>query len=105
MTGKPKLVLVPGLLCSDTLWTAQTEGLADIADIIVADITRDDTMDGMAQRILDGVNGSFSLAGLSMGGYVAFEVMRRALDGSTGWPCWTRVRAPTRWNRRPGVGT
>ena len=68
MTGKPKLVLVPGLLCSDTLWTAQTEGLADIADIIVADITRDDTMDGMAQRILDGVNGSFSLAGLSMGG-------------------------------------
>lgn len=78
MTVKPKLVLVPGLLCSDTLWTAQREGLADIADIIVADITRDDTMDGMAQRILDGVNGSFSLAGLSMGGYVAFEVMRRA---------------------------
>ena len=60
MTGKPKLVLVPGLLCSDNLWTAQSEDLADIADIIVADTTRDDTMDGMAQRILDGVNGSFS---------------------------------------------
>ena len=43
-------------------------------------------MDGIAQRILDGVNGSFSLAGLSMGGYVAFEVMRRTSTGRPAGP-------------------
>ena len=78
MSGKPTLILVPGLLCSARLWAAQIGGLSDLADIAVADMTRDDTMAGMAQRVLDCTDGTFSLAGLSMGGYVAMEVMRRA---------------------------
>lgn len=78
MSGKPTLILVPGLLCSARLWAAQIDGLSDLADIAVADMTRDDTMAGMAQRVLDCTDGTFSLAGLSMGGYVAMEVMRRA---------------------------
>jgi len=77
MSGKPTLILVPGLLCSARLWAAQIDGLSDLADIAVADMTRDDTMAGMAQRVLDCTDGTFSLAGLSMGGYVAMEVMRR----------------------------
>jgi len=78
MSCKPTLILVPGLLCSARLWAAQIDGLSDLADIAVADMTRDDTMAGMAQRVLDCTDGTFSLAGLSMGGYVAMEVMRRA---------------------------
>jgi len=78
MSGKPTLILVPGLLCSARLWAAQIDGLSDLADIAVADMTRDGTMAGMAQRVLDCTDGTFSLAGLSMGGYVAMEVMRRA---------------------------
>ena len=78
MTGRATLVLVPGLLCSEKLWEPQVEALSDIADIVVADMTRDDTMEDMAERVLACANGMFSLAGLSMGGYVALEVMRRA---------------------------
>jgi len=78
MSGKPTLTLVPGLLCSARLWAAQIDGLSDLADIAVANMTRDDTIAGMAQRVLYCTDGTFSLAGLSMGGYVAMEVMRRA---------------------------
>ena len=78
MTGRTQLVLVPGLLCSARLWEAQVDELSDIADIVVADMTLDDTMEAMAKRVLACVDGTFSLAGLSMGGYVALEVMRRA---------------------------
>lgn len=78
MTGRIQLVLVPGLLCSAKLWEAQVDDLSDIADTVVADMTQDDTMEAMADRVLACVDGTFSLAGLSMGGYVALEVMRRA---------------------------
>ncbi|MEE2996521.1 MAG: alpha/beta fold hydrolase [Pseudomonadota bacterium] len=78
MTTKTRLVLVPGLLCSETLWSAQIEALSDIVDIIVADMSQDDTIEGMANRVLDCVSGPFALAGLSMGGYVSLEVMRQA---------------------------
>lgn len=78
MTRYSQLVLVPGLLCSEKLWASQVHELSDIAEIVVADMTQDDTMEGMAGRVLDAADGMFSLAGLSMGGYVALEVMRRA---------------------------
>ena len=77
MSGKTNLVLIPGLLCSEVLWRGQVEGLSDIADIVVADVTRDDSMEDMAASVLDVAPEKFALAGLSMGGYVAFEVMRR----------------------------
>jgi len=78
MSEKTPLVLVPGLLCDGQLWRHQTENLADIADIIVADMTQDDSVAVMADRVLDAAPQRFALAGLSMGGYVAQEVMRRA---------------------------
>jgi len=77
MSDKTSLILLPGLLCDEALWAHQTETLADIADIIVADMTRDDSIGGMADRILAAAPDTFSLAGLSMGGYVAQEIMRR----------------------------
>lgn len=74
----PSVVLVPGLLTDDDLFAAQISGLADCATIIIADTTQDDSISGMARRLLDSVEGPFALAGLSMGGYVAQEVMRQA---------------------------
>ncbi len=78
-TKKTPLVLVPGLLCDAQLWQAQAEALADIADIWIADHTRADTMAGVARDVLaDAPFPVFALAGLSMGGYIALEVMRQA---------------------------
>lgn len=76
---KPNLILLPGLLNDARLWRAQAEGLADIANVSVADLTRSDTMAGLAADVLEQVPaGMFALAGLSMGGYVALEIMRQA---------------------------
>lgn len=72
------LVLVPGLLCDHGLWAPQTAKLTDVADILVADVASDDTLGGMADRLLAAAPERFALAGLSMGGYVVQEVMRRA---------------------------
>jgi len=72
------LILLPGLLCDEALWAHQTDSLADITDITVADMTRDDTIEAMAGRVLADAPEIFALAGLSMGGYVAQEIMRQA---------------------------
>jgi pimeloyl-ACP methyl ester carboxylesterase len=75
---KTPLVLIPGLLCTEALWAHQMSGLADIADPWVADATQSDSMPGIASDILASVPYErFALAGLSMGGYVAFELWRR----------------------------
>ena len=72
------LVLVPGLLCDARLWQPQAAALADVAAITVADVTRDDSIAGMAERVLAAAPARFALAGLSMGGYVVQEMTRRA---------------------------
>jgi pimeloyl-ACP methyl ester carboxylesterase len=81
MINRPSLVLIPGLLCDATLWRAQIEDLADMAQPWVADVTGDDSIAAMAQRVLaEAPPGRFTLAGLSMGGYVAQAIMRAAPD-------------------------
>lgn len=80
MPIRSALVLLPGLLCDAALWRHQVENLADLADISVADLTRDNTVSAMARRVLEAAPARFALAGLSMGGYVAQEVMRTAPD-------------------------
>jgi pimeloyl-ACP methyl ester carboxylesterase len=72
------IVLVPGLLCTADLYRAQMPVLEDAGPVTVADHTRDDGMAAIAQRLLAAAPPRFALVGLSMGGYIAFEVMRRA---------------------------
>lgn len=72
------LVLLPGLLNDHRLWSRQVEALGGRGTVMVGDLTRDDTLGGMAARVLDAAPERFALAGLSMGGYVAMEIMRRA---------------------------
>jgi pimeloyl-ACP methyl ester carboxylesterase len=83
MSGKIPLVLLPGLLCDAALWQDQIETLSDIAESTVADLSRDDQLGPMAQRVLSEAPESFALAGLSMGGYVALEIARQAPDRIT----------------------
>ena len=72
------LVLVPGLLCDHRLWRHQVEHLADLVDPIIADVTRGALVPEIACAVLDVSPERFALAGLSMGGYVALEIMRVA---------------------------
>jgi len=78
MADKIPLLLLPGLLCNRQLWAPQIDALSDIAVPLVADLTRDDSFPAMARRLLADAPAQFALAGLSMGGYVAQEVIRQA---------------------------
>ncbi len=75
---KPTLILLPGLLNDPALWRHQSQTLADMADVTVADLTGVDTMAALAAGVLAQAPRRFALAGLSMGGYVAQEIMRQA---------------------------
>ncbi len=77
------LVLLPGLLCDARLWQQQADDLADIAAPWIADLTQDDSIPAMAARVLAQAPQRFALAGLSMGGYVALEIMRQAPERVT----------------------
>jgi len=73
------LVFVPGLLCDELMWRPQLTALAAVADCWVADHTRSETMAEVAADVLrDAPFEKFALAGLSMGGYVALEMVRQA---------------------------
>ncbi len=78
-TQCPHLVLLPGLVNDSRLWQHQASGLADIAHVSVGDLTKAHTIAEMAADVLASAPAvQFALAGLSMGGYVALEIMRQA---------------------------
>jgi len=74
------VVLVPGLNCSARLFSPQVPALWRFGPVMVADHTRDLTIAAIAARILSLAPPRFALAGLSMGGYIALEIMRQAPD-------------------------
>lgn len=76
--ARTPLLLLPGLLNDATLWQAQLDALADIADCQVGDLTRHDTLRGTAEAVLAEAPERFALAGFSLGGYVAQEILRIA---------------------------
>ena len=69
------LVLVPGLTCTARLYAPQIAALWSFGQVTVADHRRDDDMAAIAARILSNAPPRFALAGLSMGGYIAFAMM------------------------------
>lgn len=75
---RPYVLFLPGLLCDAGLWRHQVTALQPHADCVVADLTRDGTMAAMASRAMEGLPPRFAVVGLSMGGYVAFELLRQA---------------------------
>lgn len=83
MHKRHDLLLLPGLLCDARLWRDPLEALGDLAEAQVADLTLDDSVAAMARRALATAPPRFALAGLSMGGYVALEIMRQAPERVT----------------------
>ena len=72
------VVLIPGLLASARMYAAQVPQLWCAGPVMIADHTRDDSMSGIARRILSAAPARFALVGLSMGGYIAIELLRQA---------------------------
>jgi pimeloyl-ACP methyl ester carboxylesterase len=72
------IVLIPGLTCTARLYAEQIPPLWQFGPVMVADHRRDDSMKAIARRILADAPPRFALGGLSMGGYIAFEIMRQA---------------------------
>ena len=72
------VVLIPGLLASPRMYAAQIPHLWRSGPVTIADHTRDDNMSALARRILATAPARFALAGLSMGGYICFEILRQA---------------------------
>jgi pimeloyl-ACP methyl ester carboxylesterase len=74
------ILLVPGLNCSARLYAPQIPDLWRFGPVTIANHTRDDTVSAIAARVLSDAPPRFALAGLSMGGYIALEIMRQAAD-------------------------
>lgn len=76
---KPQILLLPGLLNDASLFTEQTVALSELGTVQIGDLTRSETIAELARDVLDEApEGSLVLIGLSMGGYVAFEIVRQA---------------------------
>ena len=72
------LVLVPGLLCDATIWQPQLDSLASSTEMTVARSTGHDHIAALARQALDAAPERFALAGHSLGGRIALEMLRQA---------------------------
>lgn len=71
-------VLIPGLACSPRLFAPQLPTLWQWGPVTVANTTQHNRIEAMAEAILAHAPTRFALIGLSMGGYIALEIMRQA---------------------------
>jgi pimeloyl-ACP methyl ester carboxylesterase len=65
------LVLLPGFMCDADLWSGMGTELAALGRAQYGNVYEDDTLEGMARRVLDAAPERFVLIGFSMGGFVA----------------------------------
>ena len=73
------LVLLPGLLCDQAVWAGQCDALASRVHCAIPDYGLCDSIEAMARHVLDTTPAlRFALAGHSMGGRVALEMLRLA---------------------------
>jgi len=77
-TMKEPLVLLPGMMCLGRLFNEQFAALSRICPVLVAPMHGHSSIDGLAQAFLRVAPARFALAGLSMGGITAMEIVRRA---------------------------
>lgn len=75
---KPHLLLLPGLLCDQASWGLVPPALAAVAHCQVVDYGAADSLAAMAEGVLRAAPARFSMAGHSMGGRVAMEILRLA---------------------------
>jgi pimeloyl-ACP methyl ester carboxylesterase len=83
-SDKPSLVLLPGFQCDQTVWKHQIAGLSDVADPVSMEWGPEHaSILAMAEAVLNAAPPEFALAGHSMGGRVAFQVLRLAPERVT----------------------
>jgi pimeloyl-ACP methyl ester carboxylesterase len=78
MDNTMPILLVPGLVSSPRIFAPVVPALWRFGPVTVANHVRDDSIGAIARRILAEAPPRFALAGHSMGGYIAFEIMRQA---------------------------
>lgn len=81
---KQPLLLLSGLLCDETVWADIPDRLADVAEVRILSFGGFSSITAMAEHVLAVAPERFALAGHSMGGRVALEVLRSARSRITG---------------------
>lgn len=76
MSEETPLILLPGLLCDDASWTDVAEELA--CEWEVVDVPAMPSIPAIAEDLLGRLPDRFCVAGHSMGGYIALEMLRQA---------------------------
>ena len=79
----PPVLLLPGMMLDERLYTHQIAVLSSFTDVQVADLTRQESVGAMAEDVLSNAPERFALVGLSMGGIVGFEIWRQARERVT----------------------
>ncbi|MFY9689598.1 MAG: alpha/beta hydrolase [Candidatus Acidiferrales bacterium] len=80
----PHMLLLPGLACDAEVWKHQERALGEIATVQVVDYGASDSIEEMARVALERAPQEFAVAGHSMGGRVAMEIVRRAPERVVG---------------------
>ncbi|WP_394689185.1 alpha/beta fold hydrolase [Hoeflea sp.] len=78
MGAREKLILLPGMLCDERLFAPQAEALSRTHDVDIVMIDRADSLEALADQVLERAPERFNLAGLSMGGIVAMAMAGKA---------------------------
>ncbi|MFC7380150.1 alpha/beta fold hydrolase [Brevundimonas sp. GCM10030266] len=73
-------LLIPGLICTPELFSAQISALWTHGPVTVASTLEGETIADIAAAVLRDAPPTFALGGLSLGGYIALEIMRQAPD-------------------------
>jgi pimeloyl-ACP methyl ester carboxylesterase len=66
-----ELVFLPGFMCDQDLWTDMVPDLEALGPLHYGNVYEDDSLEGMARRVLAIAPERFVLVGFSMGGFVA----------------------------------
>jgi pimeloyl-ACP methyl ester carboxylesterase len=74
---KPTLLLIPGTACDERVWAYQQLHVADVADVVIADLSGAYTVDAMISQALVNMPDCFLLAGHSLGGWLCLEIVKR----------------------------
>lgn len=77
------IIFLPGMMCDARLFSHQIATFSAERVVQLAPLTQHETMDALAQAVLDNAPPRFALAGLSMGGLVAMEIMRQTPERVT----------------------
>jgi pimeloyl-ACP methyl ester carboxylesterase len=94
------LILIPGLLCDQAVWTHQAQTLQ--ANIIIPDHGSLDSIPAMADAILEKAPPRFVLIGHSMGGRIAFQLFRKARERVIGIGLFDTAAGPRREDEEAG---